>query len=266
MSLARAAIRTLTRWGSPVVECVFPCTCWATGTPIARADLGLSPDTRLAIARAIAWPYCTRCGSTTGPFTTHGAANPCPRCATRNLGVAHLARAGTFDPPLSILVKKLKFERHPEVAAVLAPFIYQAITLQQRAVDVLIPVPLHWRRKLARGYNQSEELARAVARLSHWPMHNVLRRIKRTPEQSHTQSRLQRIDNLRGAFACRPTTALAGKHVWLIDDVCTTGATLHAAAMAFRRLPKAHRPASINAGVACVTDWTPVPQEGAPER
>jgi ComF family protein len=214
---------------------------------------------RHTIARGLIWPYCTRCGATTGQFADHSKANPCVRCTVRNLGVKTIARTGTFDPPLSTLVKKLKFNNRPEIAPILAPFLYQAITLRGLPVDALVPVPLHWRRKISRGYNQSEELARSVAAISGWHVAHVLRRIKQTPEQSHAQSVPQRIENLRGAFGCSLTPALAGKNVWLIDDVCTTGATLHAAAMAFRQLPSDARPATINAAVVCVTDWTEVP-------
>jgi ComF family protein len=259
MISTRRTARALGRLSAPLLELVFPATCWTTGTAITSDEGGLSTAVREQIARGVAWPYCTRCGTTTGQFADHSRANPCPRCNVRNLGVQTMARVGTYDPPLSVLVRQLKFNNHPELARLLAPFLYQAMALRGRPVDVLIPVPLHWRRKMARGYNQSEELARALAALSAWPMAGVLRRVKRTPEQSHTQSVLQRIENLRGAFACKPTTALSGRHVWLIDDVCTTGATLRAAAIAFRTLPKEQRPASINAAVVCVTDWTAVP-------
>ena len=261
MTLTRSTARALRRLSAPLVELVFPATCWATGAAIAAAEGGLATGVREQIARGILWPYCTLCGSTTGKFADHSKANPCPRCAVRNLGVRTIARVGTYELPLSALVRQLKFHHHPEVARIVAPFLYQAITLRGGPIDTLIPVPLHWQRKISRGYNQSEELARSLAAISDWPMADVLRRIKRTSEQSHGLSVPQRIENLRGAFACRPTAALGGKHVWLIDDVCTTGATLHAAAMAFRGLPRPQRPASINAAVLCVTDWTQVPKE-----
>lgn len=261
MTLLRSTRRALSRLSAPLVDLVYPATCWATGAAIAAADGGLATEARAQIARGIAWPYCTRCGSTTGRFADHSQANPCPRCAVRNLGVRKIARAGTYDPPLSSLVGQLKFHNHPELAPLLAPFLYQAITLRGWTVDVLIPVPLHWQRRISRGYNQSEELARALAGISGWPVAGVLRRTKRTSAQSHALSVPQRVENLRGAFACQTTAALAGRHVWMVDDVCTTGATLHAAAMAFRALPREQRPASINAVVLCVTDWVEVPQD-----
>ena len=68
--------------------------------------------------------------------------------------------------------------------------------------------------------------------------------------------REHRLENLRGAFTLvrGAEKRLAGKHVWLVDDVTTTGATIHAAASALRKLAKGHKAASINAAVVCVTD------------
>ena len=65
----------------------------------------------------------------------------------------------------------------------------------------MVPVPLHWRRRVSRGYNQSEELARAVAKISGWPMLNLWRGVRRTPERSHTQSVA---DSPRGCAALLP--------------------------------------------------------------
>jgi predicted amidophosphoribosyltransferase len=124
-------------------------------------------------------------------------------------------------------------------------------------VDALVPVPLHWSRRMRRGFNQAEELTRELAALSHWPVVNALYRKKWTVAQAQTAAPSVRAENLRGAFACRRSArrgSLAGQHVWLIDDVSTTGVTLHAATMPLRRLPHELRPASINAAVICVTD------------
>lgn len=255
------AVAPIRRWmgriASPLTDLLFPPQCWATRAPIESQDLGLAPDVRVQIAQAMALPYCHRCGMTTGPYTHHARGSPCLNCARRNLGVASIARVGTFDPPLADLVRQFKFDRRWELASILAPFLVQAIQLQaaedKLQVTTLVPVPLHWRRRMQRGFDQAEELARAAAALAGVRVTLALRRIRPTHEQSLTQSATQRSANLRGAFAPRNVN-LAGEHVWLIDDVCTTGATLHAAAQALRSLPLARRPATVRAGVLCVTD------------
>jgi ComF family protein len=257
MKAAAPIRRWMGRLASPLTDLIFPPQCWATRVPIAAEDLGLASEARLQIARAIALPYCRRCGMTTGPHTAHARGQPCLNCARRNLGVASIARVGTFDPPLSDLVRQFKFHRRWELAALLAPFLVQAINLQTAAhnlpVTTLVPVPLHWRRRMQRGFDQAEELARAAGALAGVRVARALRRIRATHEQSLTQSAAQRAENLRRAFVPRKVD-LAGAHVWLIDDVCTTGATLHAAVQALRSLPRGQRPAAVYAGVLCVTD------------
>ncbi len=108
--------------------------------------------------------------------------------------------------------------------------------------DVVIPIPLHWRRFLKRRYNQSAELSRIIARHSgkpHGP--DLLRRIRPTDMQlSHSAK--QRSDNVKGVFEVpahmRPV--VRGKKILLVDDVLTTGATLNAATTALRECSAAH--------------------------
>lgn len=259
-SLVMRLRRTLV---APVVETVFPSRCWVTDVPISSGDMGLAPDVRRQIAEGIEFPYCARCGMNTGPYTANDRRNRCGQCDQRNLGVATIARVGVFAEPLSTLVKHIKFRKLWELAGLVAPFMVQAIEQQahrQRTpVDALVPVALHWRRRYSRGFNQAEEIAIAMSRLKGWPVLHALRRVRATVEQSHAQSVTARRENLDRAFEAKMKVDVAGKHIWLIDDVCTTGATIHAAAVAFKRLPKELRPAGIHAAVVCATDRTPIP-------
>jgi ComF family protein len=120
--------------------------------------------------------------------------------------------------------------------------------------DCLIPIPLGLKRLQMRGYNQSLELARSIHSLSDVPLHHkVLRREKETLAQSNL-SRQERRRNLRGAFMVDPKQAghIDGRHVALIDDVMTTGETLHAAA----KVLKAHGARTITNLVFARTDLT----------
>jgi ComF family protein len=94
-------------------------------------------------------------------------------------------------------------------------------------IGAVVPVPLHAWRRYRRGYNQSELLARELARLIDVPMMNALTRVRHTTPQVELRKK-QRRDNVRGAFALHEEVARRGEKgsVLLIDDVCTTGATL----------------------------------------
>lgn len=259
-----AVLKRLVKAGvGSVIGLILPDTCRAGGD--GDVAMGLSTGVREAIARLSGQNFCFHCGLTTGPYEAHDARHPCGRCGERDVGVARVARVGTFSEPLIALVHQLKFGRGSgrgswELARLLAPFVYQAMMRVAEAgkisVDVMVPVPLHWSRSARRGFNQADELAREVARLSGWKVYGALTRVRRTQAQALMDYRAQRMENLRGAFVLRSGAEkqLAGGHVWLIDDVTTTGATLHAAATALRKTAKGQRAASINAAVVCVTD------------
>jgi ComF family protein len=94
--------------------------------------------------------------------------------------------------------------------------------------DLIVPVPLHWRRLLFRRYNQAALLATALGKLSDKPvLPDLLQRRRATVKQGHL-SRLGRQRNVKGAFMLREPARrhIAGKRILLIDDVITTGATI----------------------------------------
>jgi len=101
-------------------------------------------------------------------------------------------------------------------------------------IDAVVPVPLHWRRRWARGFNQSELLARGIARRCGVPMVRVLHRTRPTATQTGL-SNTGRRHNVAGAFQVRRPQSVAGKRILLVDDVMTTGSTAAACARALRR-------------------------------
>src|SRR5262249_8541556 len=99
----------------------------------------------------------------------------------------------------------------------------------------IVPVPLHWSRRLRRGYNQAQALAHGLgSRLALPVVTSCMRRIRATPYQSQ-QAPSSRLVNVRGAFRARPHPVLKNATVLLVDDVMTTGATLSEAAKALRQ-------------------------------
>lgn len=118
------------------------------------------------------------------------------------------------------------------MASLFSQWIGRAAADLIRDGDVIVPVPLHWTRLLSRRYNQAAEIARPLARQYDKDyLADGLRRIKATQRQS---SRTERAKNVKGAFMVTPEGArrLRGRHVVLVDDVFTTGATVRACAEA----------------------------------
>lgn len=140
------------------------------------------------------------------------------------------------------LIHRLKFHNRPELANLMSGWLVSAGAEMLAEADYLLPVPLHRTRLLARRYNQSAELARAVARHSGVQMQvEWVRRIRRTPQQIG-MTRKARQTNLRGAFAVKKTVKdkLKGRRVVLLDDVMTTGATVNACSRVLRKAGVAH--------------------------
>ena len=149
---------------------------------------------------------------------------------------------GAYDQPLvSLLLAKRSGKR--TVAHLLGKLAWQQTAVRHLEYDCVVPIPLHWTRYAWRGYNQADEIARVIAHNSGMPMVHILKRIKRTRFQSHFTGDA-REQNVIGAFALKEKTSLyKDKHLLLVDDVMTSGATLKQAARELYRL----QPASITA-------------------
>ena len=144
--------------------------------------------------------------------------------------------------PLDRLLPRLKFHRDLAAGRVLVQCMLERLRTLPRPAAI-VPVPLHPARLRRRGYDQALELARPLAHSLRLPLrHDVLRRTKATSAQSRLDADARQ-RNLRDAFHIDAAIPLPG-HVVLVDDVMTTGATLHSAAHALR-----------NAGVQRVDAW-----------
>lgn len=168
---------------------------------------------------------CLRCAL---PLPAPGT---CGACLRRPPPLAETHAVFLYAFPVDRLLPRLKF--HQDLAAGRLLSELMAAPLARRArPEALVPVPLHHRRLRQRGYDQALELARPLARRLQLPLlPDALRRVRITAPQSELDASGRR-RNLRGAFTAAGTALPA--HVALIDDVMTTGATLHAAARALR--------------------------------
>lgn len=185
-------------------------------------------------------------------------AQPVARCTTCALPVAlGVRQCGTcivHPPPLdaclaalpyaypwSTLVADFKFHQHPGWAASFAALLRAAPWVEPAldTADVLLPMPLSKERLRERGYNQAHVLACALDALK--VAHGVLLRVRDTPPQ-RTLPRSERLRAVQNAFAVDPLkiSCIKNKHVVLLDDVMTSGASLHAASRVLRDAGAAH--------------------------
>lgn len=214
---------------------LWPAHCLGCAATIAPGERDLCP----ACTRDLPWNRCAclRCGL---PLPL--PAEACGRCRRRPPPLTETHAVFRYEAPLDRLLPRLKF--HDDLAAgrLCADLMADALAGAARP-EAVIPLPLHRRRLRARGFDQTLELARPLARALALPLRDdLLARVRETAPQSRLDA-VARRRNLKGAFAVRPGIALPA-HVALIDDVMTTGATLHAAADALLR-----------AGVARVDAW-----------
>lgn len=145
-------------------------------------------------------------------------------------GYSHLddvwAAGGYDDPILQKLIHLLKYDFITELSRPLGRIIIRPLSGYFGQSWILMPVPLHRKRQLERGFNQAELLANAVGDFYHWPvLTDVLCRRKYTKPQAKLKKD-RRLINLKNVFACRPSEEIKGKNILLVDDVMTTGATL----------------------------------------
>lgn len=179
-------------------------------------------------------PGCVGCGRSGHWFCPDCVATITPAPARREPlnPLADLWAAGVYEDPLRQAIHAFKYDGKRRLAGPLGRLLIATYRRQTQASarvlpDAIVPVPLHPRRQAERGYNQSALLARVLGRSVGVPViENALRRVRDTPQQA-VLSAEQRRSNLVDAFTCRkPHPALAGRSILLIDDVCSTRATL----------------------------------------
>jgi ComF family protein len=139
---------------------------------------------------------------------------------------------GFYEGVLRELIHLFKYGRVQTLAVPLGRFLARALPLEQ-SFDLIVPMPLHWRKRWQRGFNQSELLAREIGRRVHVPVKNALRRVRYTGAQAGLTNAKRR-RNVAGAFEAKRSSMLSGQRVLLIDDVMTTGATAASGARALK--------------------------------
>lgn len=205
------------------LDCFFPRICVGCGRigsyVCASCEAGLP---------FLVGPLCPRCGQ------PQISGILCPACATHSSDVTAIRSVFRFEETVRHAVHELKYRNLRAIAPTLAGYIAAYMARADIMADVIAPVPLHQAHYKRRGYNQAALLAHEVGRVRGIPvLPNALKRTKEGASQVRTKNVEERRRNVQHAFECVKDT-LAHTSVVLIDDVCTTGATLESCATALR--------------------------------
>ena len=227
---------------------LLPAFCTLCGSPLPQLSSVPICDCCWTEFPVQSGPCCERCGDTIAmPMLASGEA-PTALCRACRLSPPPFVRAvafGLYQDRMKAAIHALKYDRLHPAAQGLGQMLAQAIA--QLAAEappemLVVPVPLHRSKHSERGFNQARSLAAAALealRKTHpeWRLtlaSSTLMRLRATESQAGLTPRQRRL-NVRAAFSVSDPTAVAGKHVLLIDDIFTTGATARAASQALVR-------------------------------
>jgi len=201
-------------WLGSFLSLLFPHCCIVCGQPLAKGEECI----------------CTLCNIKLPRTDFHlRKENPLERLFW---GRIPLERATSFffyekKSDFRAIIHRLKYAGQKEIGEIMGRYMAAELLPSGffQGIDVMVPVPLHKKKQQARGYNQSEWIARGISAVTGIPLdtESVLR-TKNTETQTR-KSVLERRDNVEGIFELRHPEPLAGKHVLIVDDVLTTGST-----------------------------------------
>lgn len=234
-TLGRATGRSIGQAVRGVVEFALPPVCPITGDRVAEHGT-LSPDAWADLS-FITRPLCAVTGV---PFERDVGTGAISAAASARMPTYDRARAAMlYDGTARRLVHQLKYSDRMDLAGLMARWMVIAGRELLDGADLLVPVPLHRRRLIWRRFNQAAALANAVSRQTTVPADVMLLERSKPTQSQVGLSRAGRRRNVRGAFRLSSAAAgersVAGKHVVLIDDVLTSGATVEACAAVLRR-------------------------------
>ena len=209
-----------------ILNLLFPLACILCSAPVRERQWGpVCPPCWLKM-KPLEAPYCPQCGLPQSP--AEDTAGLCASCRLQEQAFDYARSAYIFNDPLREVIHHFKYTDRVSLARPLGRMLRECIDHGEFLGTVVIPVPLHRRRERQRGFNQAELLARMLGRNVDT---RILRRRKNTPSQTGL-SRSQRTLNLAGAFeVCGPVQEC----IIVVDDVFTTGSTLHEISKTLKR-------------------------------
>lgn len=216
----------LKEWSSDFLHLIFPHNCTGCGSDI------LDEQQQLCLHCLSNLPVTNFFNQPGNPVET----NFYGRLPLRNAAAGYFF---TKESLLQHLIVQLKYRGNKDIGFYLGQLLGTFIAKSDRFsdVDVLVPLPLNPKREKRRGYNQATALCNGMAATWKRPVaENVVVRKVYTETQTH-MGRINRWQNMDGVFDVTNPSALAGKHILLVDDVVTTGATLEACGSEILKIP-----------------------------
>lgn len=223
-------------WAGRLADLVLPQTCVCCGDWISGGGGWVCASCDRALRRIALADHCPRCLRTVQPWTVYDGV--CRFCRPeRHWNVAGAARVGPYVWPLTGPLLALKFAGQERAAALLGKLLAEAIRGQVwcERIEALVPVPMHWRRRLQRPCDHARRLAEHVARELHLPVWRVVTRVRYTTSQMHLSTVRQRRANVRGCFLPLRRPDVRGRTVCIVDNLVLTGATVCEVSRALRR-------------------------------
>ncbi len=214
------------------LDLVFPRTCSACREPLFEPRIRLCDECAADLAHHVGGEYCAQCACDAGPhLLVNGRCSDC-RVHSRP-PVSRIVRVGRHRGTLRALVLAYKYER--VLDDLLGDWMAHASqsVISEAEVDTLVPIPTPLIRRWRRGFHPADLLARRIASRTHLVVTPLLAMARRVRPQTGL-SATEREENIRGAFRCISPRRTAGRSICLVDDVCTTGATLREAARALK--------------------------------
>ena len=192
---------------------------------IKKSNINLFCDECFKLMPVIKDPFCYACGAEQdGIFEICGKCMKEPKRPWRRaLSLMRMEGCGKE------LIHKLKYSGNTTIARSFGEMAVEKILNSElNGFDFIVPIPLHWKRYLKRGYNQTELISDVISKKLKIPVGKILKRVKSTPYQAKLD-RVHRLKNLDGAFKVVDEKKCENRTILLVDDVMTTGTTLSVA-------------------------------------
>lgn len=223
-------------WAGAVLDFLDPPACPLCNRRLTREDDTLCFACRAELLLRPEW-HCPACGAA-GLGEGPRPGRPCRLCPPAGMAYRGVLSVTGYHDHAARCVQLFKYHRRIELGELMARLmtVQLAVPLAdlKGRIDFVTPVPLHWRRRLERGFNQSDLLARALARAHGLAYDGRLLQRRRYTKRQALVPRDLRARNVEDAFALRRhASAIAGAGILLVDDVVTSGHTIHECARQF---------------------------------